>query len=559
MTSVSPIRHLACVVAFALLGNMATAGGLAVKRDQQVVPKSILPVISISFGTHGIGMPIDSVTVRDISTCKSRKFIVAKSFGNSKPDYLTAVAGETVWCLVTLHLDAGDYALEEIEYTGGKNDSHNYTFNFAQASMSKFTFHVVSGAVNYLGSIEFTAAWNPWVYHPSPNVLDNSELRKEFPACIQIQDNAERDRKWASDQIPGLRDLPAVLSSITAAPAMQPGAAAAAGARQADINAGNEKAKTGDYVGAIADFDRVLKLDPQSVPALLGRAAAKDKRGDAAGSAADFDQAIAIDPKNAFAYVVRAESRLTRGDLEGSLADTRRALELDANLKPGLMNSAIAKRTSGDLDGAIADLDRIIMLFPGDTAAFYNRGQAKRDRGDLEGALADFELAIEAYPTNSFAYRAIGSLKESVGDFPAAQQAYLRSINAEPMRADYVRFFLALVLRRQHLDEAPAGLAKAVHSWPDGWTKTVGRFLLGKITESALMHAAESGDPKTVSDQRCEAYYYAGMVRLLNKDRATSKTYFERCLETGARSFTEYRQARIELDRLDPPPATHAP
>ena len=253
MTSVFALRHLACVVAFTLLGSMATATDLAVKRGQQVVSEDILPAISISFGTHGIGMPIHSVTVREIATRKKKKFVVSKSFGNSKPDYLTAVTGETVWCLVTLHLDPGYYALDEIEYTGNKNDSHNYTFSFTKAGVSSFTFHVASGAVNYLGSIEFAAAWNPWVYHPSPNIVNYSGSREALTTFIQVRDNAKRDRKWATDQLPGLRDLPAVMSSITSTPAIEPGTPATAGARQADPNTGIKNARESRGEGSRRD------------------------------------------------------------------------------------------------------------------------------------------------------------------------------------------------------------------------------------------------------------------------------------------------------------------
>ena len=500
---------------------MATASGLAAKRGQQNVDASILPAVCISFGTNGIAMPIHSISVRNLSANKPTKFVVSKTFGNSKPDYLTAVAGDTVWCLLTLHLAPGDYVLEQIEYNGGKNDSFDYSFNFTQPTEGKYVFHVAPDAVNYVGSIEFSALWNPRLIHASANILHDSIIRESLPSSIKVENSAERDKKWVSDQIPGLRNFPSIISQISKEPPVYP-------SQDGRARAGN----------------------PSIAEAHLNAGIGKSKNGDFAGAIADFDQTIALTPKNAFAFVVRAEAKRAQGNLKASTEDTHQAIELEPNIERSLMSSAMWKRANGDLDGAITDYNRAILLFPTDTAAYYNRGLAKQEKGDIEGAFADFNQAIAVYPTNSFAYVGIGTLKYSLGDFAAAQVAYTQGIEAEPWRADYVRFFLTLVLRLQNRSEGPAGLSKAMRGWPAGWTKSVGRFLLGEITEDALFKSAAEGAANTVREHRCEAHYYAGMMRLLRKDSAAAKAYFTQCVETGVFTFHEYRMAHIELARL---------
>ena len=202
------------VIACALiLGGCATDnGGLAVKRGQEHVERSSLPLVCIAFGTVRIGMPINSVTVRNAATSELQKFVVSKSFGNDRPDYLTAISKDTTLCLVTLKLAPGEYFLESIEYAGSKSDSFEYSFNFWQNK--KLKFRVVDGAVNYVGSVEFSAPWQPRLIAADPNVLHDQRFSQSLSTQIMAKPTAARDCKWVYDQIPGMRDLPSVFSEL---------------------------------------------------------------------------------------------------------------------------------------------------------------------------------------------------------------------------------------------------------------------------------------------------------------------------------------------------------
>jgi len=201
-------------MALALLcaGCATDNNGLAVKRGQELVERSSLPLVCIAFGTVRIGMPISTVTVRNAATSELQKFIVSKSFGNDHPDYLTAMAQDTTLCLVTLKLQPGEYFLESIEYAGSKNDSFDYTVNFWQNM--KLKFRVADGAVNYVGSVEFSAPWQPTLIQGDPNVLHDQRFNRKISMQIMVKKTAARDCKWVHDQIPGMRDLPSVFSEL---------------------------------------------------------------------------------------------------------------------------------------------------------------------------------------------------------------------------------------------------------------------------------------------------------------------------------------------------------
>ncbi len=249
-------------------------------------------------------------------------------------------------------------------------------------------------------------------------------------------------------------------------------------------------------------------------------------------------------------YKGRGNAKYAKQDLDGAIADYDRAIALNPNGADAYYNRGLAKRTKQDLDGAIADFDRAIALNPNDPDAYYNRGNAKRAKEDLDGAIADYGRTIALDPNYAPAYNNRGKAKDIRGDFDGARADYEKYIAIGPKGSDYARFRLALVLRRQHADESPAGLAAAVATWDNGWTKTVGLFVTGVTAESDFLNQAAVGDAKTVTNQQCEAYYYAGMARLLKGDTAKAGELFHKCIATGVTSFVEFSLANAELARI---------
>lgn len=122
-----------------------TSGRLAVVRGQNHIPMEDLPLACLALGTEGIGMGVHSITLQNIWTNPQHTFIVSKSFGKD-PDYLTAVSGQTVFCLLTLHLEPGEYIIRSIEYTGPKNHSAGFTFRLRE----HYQFRVTEKAVHYV-------------------------------------------------------------------------------------------------------------------------------------------------------------------------------------------------------------------------------------------------------------------------------------------------------------------------------------------------------------------------------------------------------------------------
>jgi lipoprotein NlpI len=90
-----------------------------------------------------------------------------------------------------------------------------------------------------------------------------------------------------------------------------------------------------------------------------------------------------------------------------------------------------------------------------------------------------------------------------------------------------------------------------VSNWKEGWTKSIGLFLTGKLDEKALLTAAEKPGDESVNSQQCEALYYIGMMRLLKGDQVSARDFLQKCIATGEKNEDEYDFARAELARLD--------
>ena len=94
------------------------------------------------------------------------------------------------------------------------------------------------------------------------------------------------------------------------------------------FNRAFDKAENGDHYGAIADYTKVLEIDPKDEVAYYNRAISKDEIGDYYGAIADYTKAIEINPNYKSAYKNRGIDKEIIGDLKGACADWQKASQL---------------------------------------------------------------------------------------------------------------------------------------------------------------------------------------------------------------------------------------
>jgi hypothetical protein len=157
--------------------------------------------------------------------------------------------------------------------------------------------------------------------------------------------------------------------------------------------------------GTIADFDRIIALNPKLAVAYFYRGSAYGAKGDPDRAIADFNEAIRLDPHHAQALNGRCYTLAIIGKMQQALADCTESLRLvpdDANV---LDSRGFAYLKLGQLDAAIADYDSVLKLHPKTASSLYGRGVAKLKKGDSSGGNSDVAAAkaIQANIDKEFA------------------------------------------------------------------------------------------------------------------------------------------------------------
>ena len=320
-------------------------------------------------------------------------------------------------------------------------------------------------------------------------------------------------------------------------------------------NRASLKTKLKDFAGAIADYDRAIALKPADIADYFAlRGGIKSQSGDFTGAVGDFDQAIALRPDQAVIYNNRAIARANTGDATGALADYDRAIALQPNNVRLHSNRADARKANGDLAGALADYDQIVVLEPDDQGSYSARGALRQEMDDLAGALADYNEICELLPEHPYGYYRRGLVHQALGHDQQAVTDYETVERLEQKSSPDLQLYREISLRKLHRGTSFADLARAVASWPEGWNKTIGLYLIEALDEPAFLARAKAGNPAGVKGRACSAYYFIGVTKLLAENQTAARESLEHCLSTGLTALNEFTLAKAELARLTAKP-----
>ncbi|MBW4618355.1 MAG: serine protease [Cyanosarcina radialis HA8281-LM2] len=118
-----------------------------------------------------------------------------------------------------------------------------------------------------------------------------------------------------------------------------------------------------DYRGAIAAFERAIRLNPNNAPAYVNRGFVRINLKQYEEALADFNQAIRLDPNNASAYSNRGGVRYFLKQYEEALADLNQAIRLDPNLAIAYSSRGFVFKQRKDKQKALADFRKAARLF----------------------------------------------------------------------------------------------------------------------------------------------------------------------------------------------------
>ncbi len=264
------------------------------------------------------------------------------------------------------------------------------------------------------------------------------------------------------------------------------------------------------------------------LPELVANIPEKVKGGKSFPHVAELNSQSATRWQKDGSLVVEIENMVDGND--GSITARRTvALGFDRPGKARILKSTIKYETETDLDAeahaawdkgdfnaAIGDYDRAIKLDAGDVAAYYHRGCANFVTRDWTKALTDFQRHCDLRKEEEYQVFAarfyIWLIHTRLGEREAADRELAPYLEGHPVE------------------------------WSNGWDANIGNFLLGRISEDDFL--------VSLSDNPGAAWFYAGMKRFLNNDRASAAEDFRKSVATGDKRADEYQMAAAELKAL---------
>ena len=152
---------------------------------------------------------------------------------------------------------------------------------------------------------------------------------------------------------------------------------------------------SGNYHRSISHFSAALDADSSFKLALKSRGAAYLKSNRPRDAIADFDRLVAMDPDNARAYHMRGLAYEKAGNFDSALADLNRSIEFNPEYGAAYYSRATLHTKMGDTDQAVADMKMVTHLSEVNIETFANENNIWRSQQLRLEAMHDDDLAME--------------------------------------------------------------------------------------------------------------------------------------------------------------------
>ena len=181
----------------------------------------------------------------------------------------------------------------------------------------------------------------------------------------------------------------------------------------------------GEYDNALADFSKVILIDPNNLFSTLGRAATYNKLGNYYDAISDYNKVLKINPEYFDAYYLRAGVHVSIGKYENAIEDYTIAiksnpLDYEAWVKRGKVYYRMRL-----YDKASSDANRAIKINSDNPESYFIRAKSYLAIEEWDKAIDDYTILIRISPINNhisyfqrgFAYLKSGQYRKAINDF----------------------------------------------------------------------------------------------------------------------------------------------
>lgn len=163
-----------------------------------------------------------------------------------------------------------------------------------------------------------------------------------------------------------------------------------------------QKIKKGDYSGAIALLNQLIKCHPDSAIDYNNRGLLHFWKGQVFQALSDYNQAIKLNEKLDQAYNNRANCYVVQGNWADALTDYETAIDLNPTNIKAWINQGITLREIGLYDLALENFDLVLVMSRSLQGRIYaERGYTYHLRGDWNCAIADYRRALSVLPATA--------------------------------------------------------------------------------------------------------------------------------------------------------------
>jgi tetratricopeptide (TPR) repeat protein len=151
-----------------------------------------------------------------------------------------------------------------------------------------------------------------------------------------------------------------------------------------------------EHQGALADYNQVIKLQPNNIQYRLSRAHVLSYNlHNYKAALQDYEYIVKLNPKDTNFYHLAAQMRVNLQDYHGAIKDYTTIIKFNSKDSWAYIYRGNARMQLKDYKGALADANYAILLEPKGHDSYRLRASVRRYLGDNQGANADEKIALQ--------------------------------------------------------------------------------------------------------------------------------------------------------------------
>jgi tetratricopeptide (TPR) repeat protein len=316
----------------------------------------------------------------------------------------------------------------------------------------------------------------------------------------------------------------------------------------------SSKYAKGDFAGAIADYTKIIEINPKSARAYHDRGAAKTQYRKP--PAKTKNPVISNDGFDDGRTVYGTNSIFSSGDYEGAIDDYTKAISINPRYWLYYDNRARAYEYKRQYKEAITDYSQLIKFRPTDDDLYLRRAYAYESMGDDRNSTIDFRNATSRMkPEGSDQYARRGYIRYSkLKEYVEAVNDYTKAIELDPGSSELYATRAKIYVELKKDSSAIADYTQSIYLNADDDRNSY--FERGTIYHRSNDYSKAIADYNRAAPDQCIDGYSVtvceqrGLAKIELGDNKGAIFDFDRILDAGYSSSAYYYARGVARQNL---------